>query len=164
MRERRAADGALEAFLLRVEATAPRILSRLFLNDRLSLAATLPVGGVHLPEAGLPADRIRRKFPQLRIGRSAHSLRSAREAAALGADFVILGPAFPTGAKRNPLASGVLRAAAREVGVPVWAIGGIATGNVATVVDSGVAGIVAIRSLRTPGAVRALRRAAATRR
>ncbi len=157
LRDRRASDRAMETFLLRIEEAAPQALPRLFLNDRLPLAATFPVAGLHLPEAGLPVDRVRREFPDLRIGRSAHSLRSARESADLGADLVILGPAFPTGAKRNPLAPGVLGAAAREVGVPVWAIGGIAPDNVAQVVASGVAGIAAIRSLRDPESVRALR-------
>ena len=115
------------------------------------------MGGLHLPEAGLPLDEVRRRHPNLRIGRSAHSARSAVETARLGADWVILGPAFPTGAKRTPLPAGELERAARESEAPVWAIGGIAPENVAGVLDSGVAGVAAIRSMGSPEAVRELR-------
>ncbi len=160
MRDRRASDRDFEEFLDRVE---PETLSRLILNDRLPLALTFPVGGLHLPEAGLPLDEVRRRHPNLRIGRSAHSARSAVETARLGADWVILGPAFPTGAKRTPLPAGELERAARESEAPVWAIGGIAPENVAGVLDSGVAGVAAIRSMGSPEAVRELRSAASPR-
>jgi len=156
LRDRRATDGEMEAFLTGVQAAAPRVLDRLLLNDRLSLAATFPVGGLHLPEAGLPVELARDHFPALRIGRSAHSLESAREAARQGADYVILGPAFPTGQKRDPLAREEFLGTGR-LGLPVWAIGGITPANGCEVAKFGISGVAAIRALREPDQVRALR-------
>ena len=57
---------------------------QLAVHDRLDVAMALHCG-IHLPEAGLPVDRVRRIVgSRLRVGVSVHSVQAARQAAAQG--------------------------------------------------------------------------------
>ena len=130
LRDRQASDREFERLLVRIESEAPEMLRRVVVNDRLALAASFPVAGVHLPEAGLPLPAVRSRFPRggLLLGRSVHGVEAALTADRAGADYLILGPVAATGAKR-PLPSGVLEEVCRRVEAPVWAVGGLTPGN-----------------------------------
>ncbi len=167
LRDRAATDREFEAFLDRLAGRAPDLLSRVLVNDRLALAATFPVAGVHLPEAGLPAGAVRERFPRgrLLVGRSVHSREGALRAAEAGSDYLILGPFAPTrdpvtGPKR-PLPRAVFGAVAAAVEVPVWAIGGLGPATVGGLRGLGLSGFAAIRGLATPERAAATLEAAA---
>lgn len=156
LRDRVATDREFEAFLERVSERAPELLSRILVNDRLAVAATFPVAGVHLPEAGLPASAVRARFPRgrLLIGRSVHSLSGAIRAAGAGSDYLILGPFAPTSdpvtGPKVPLERRVFERTTAAVGLPVWAIGGIGAATVGGIRGLGLSGFAAIRGLSTP--------------
>ncbi len=144
---------------------------RVVVNDRLDVALAAKAAGVHLPAEGLPVDLVRKRAgARFLVGRSAHSLSEAQRAQKEGADYVVLGPVFPTPSKAAlgpPLGPAALRKAAESLRIPVWAIGGI---NPATAAElsgipiAGVAAISAIAAAPEPGeAVRALRAALAGR-
>ena len=122
----------------------------ILVNDRADIARAAGCDGVHLAAQSLEASVVRRAFgEQFVIGVSAHSLAEARAARDGGADFAVLGPVFDTPSKRGygpPLGLAALRDAARELApFPLLAIGGVASENVADVLQAGAAGVAAIR-------------------
>lgn len=146
LRDREATDAEFERFL---GALAPETLRRVLVNDRLALAASFPVAGVHLPEAGLPTGAVRARFPRLLVGRSVHTVEAAVAAARDGADYLILGPVRATPGKR-PLPPGTLGEVCRAVPVPVWAVGGLTPESLGEFQGAGASGFAAIRALADP--------------
>ena len=132
--------------------------AKLLVNDRIDVALALNADGVQLPEDGMPvADAKRIVGPDLLIGRSVHSVSGAVKAQSGGADFLIAGTIFPSPSHPDGPTQGVdfLRALCREVSLPVLAIGGVTTQNVAEVMEAGcssVAVISAISEAEDPGA------------
>jgi thiamine-phosphate pyrophosphorylase len=145
-----------------VQATAGTPV-RVLVNGRPDVASVTGAHGVQLPEESLPVQEVRRAFPGLLLGVSCHSTQSAERAAGGGADFVLLGPIFPTPGKQGPfLGLEVLAEVSRRVGVPVHAIGGVDAERVREVRAAGARGLAAIRLfLSTPldPALQALRMA-----
>lgn len=134
--------------------------ARILVNGRADIAAAAGADGVHLPEDGVPAQVVRRAFPDLLIGVSTHSVESASAAAASGADYIFFGPIFATPGKPQPVGTDELQAVCRRLGrFPVIALGGIDENNCDRVLSSGAAGIAAIRSLNEPEARRRVIRA-----
>jgi thiamine-phosphate pyrophosphorylase len=119
-------------------------------NDRLDIALASRADGVHLGRGDLPIAAARRILgPTRLIGGSASTLEQAREVQAAGADYVGFGHVFPTASKAKP---GQARGpeslrAMRALSIPVIAIGGIDTGNLAQVLDTGVWGVAVIRAV-----------------
>ena len=156
LRDREVSDRDFERFLDALAARSEEVLSRVVVNDRLTLAAAFPVAGVHLPEAGLPVAAVRSRFPRgrLLVGRSVHGLDTAVAAEREGADYVILGPVAPTGGKR-PLPMDVFRETCRQLRIPVWVVGGLEPETLDLLRGVGVSGFAAIRSFRDAGRARA---------
>jgi thiamine-phosphate pyrophosphorylase len=131
--------------------------SRVLVSGRPDVALAAGAHGVQLPENGLPVADVKRAFPGLVVGASRHSADGARRAESEGADFVVLGPVFPTpGKEARALGLAALGAAARAVTIPVHAIGGISPGNARQAVEAGARGLAAIRAyLEGPAAAAA---------
>jgi thiamine-phosphate pyrophosphorylase len=110
------------------------------------LAVRLGAHGIHLPQARAgEAAHWRARYPDMLITASAHSLR------ALGREHVdafFLSPVFETESHPGRASLGAVRAnlMARQVRVPVYALGGIDARPVARL--SGFLGIAAIGALR----------------
>jgi thiamine-phosphate pyrophosphorylase len=159
VREKDLGGSALRALVAEVVATAGAAM--VLVNSRPDVAVAGGAQGVQLPEDGLPVRDVKRAFPDLVVGASRHSVEGARRAEAEGADFVLLGPVFDTpGKEGRVLGLGPLSEAARSLGIPVHAVGGIDAGNARRVVEAGAHGLAAIRPfLHAPAAqvVRALR-------
>ena len=89
-----------------------------------------------------------RENPQIRekfslVGVSVHSLEEAKEAEALGADYVTAGHIFETDCKKGLKGRGLefLRQVSQGVSIPVYAIGGISTENMEQVREAGANGV-----------------------
>src|SRR5439155_674930 len=82
--------------------------------------------GVQLGQGSLTPEDARRLNPRWWIGKSVHDLREAEAAHAGGADYLLVGPVFPTATHpdRAPLGSARLKEIA-AVGLPVIVIGGV---------------------------------------
>jgi thiamine-phosphate pyrophosphorylase len=130
---------------LRLGISAPQ---RLFVNDRLDIALATSAAGVQLGRESLAVADARRLNAEWWIGRSVHDLAEAEAACAAGADYLLLGPVFPTATHptRPPLGCRTLAAAVR-LGRPVVAIGGVTPQRVGEVRDAGAWGVAAIRAL-----------------
>lgn len=123
---------------------------RLFVNDRLDVALSVPTAGVQLGHDSLPVSAARALNPLWWIGRSVHNLVEAEAARTEGADYLVVGPVFATASHpgRTPLGLQRLQAIAAAVdGLPVIAIGGITADRVRDVRNSGAYGVAAIRAL-----------------
>ena len=117
-------------------------------NDRVDLALAVEADGVHVGQDDLPAREARRLLsPGMILGVSTHDENQARLARDDGADYVAVGSMFPTGSKAGFRLVGpdLVRRVRPEIRVPLVAIGGITTDNVAEVIRAG-ADVVAVIS------------------
>lgn len=119
-------------------------------NDDAEVAMELRADGLHLGQddlAGLAAWRPRW---DAFLGISATSLREAAAAVGHGADYLGVGPVFPTGSKADaaqPMGLEGLREICSAVDVPVAAIGGIGREDIAEVVTAGADAICVISAV-----------------
>jgi len=127
---------------------AQRLPGRRFVNDRLDVALAVGAFGVQLGSGSLAVSEARRLGPQWWIGRSVHDLAEAEAALAQGADYLVVGPVFPTAShpERAPLG---VPAFARIAGLgrPALAIGGVTPARAAELRAAGAYGVAAIRAL-----------------
>lgn len=118
---------------------------RIIVNDRVDVAVAASADGVHVGQSDLSPTHVRSLCgSRLIIGMSTHGADEAERAAADGVDYCGVGAMFPTAVKPGVEARGVdtLREfIARHPDMPHLAIGGIAPGNVAALVDVGCRGV-----------------------
>ncbi|MGH7537256.1 MAG: thiamine phosphate synthase [Gemmatimonadales bacterium] len=121
---------------------------RLFVNDRLDVALAVQASGVQLPRGSLPPSAARRLDDRWWIGCSVHSLGEARSALDEGADYLLVGPVYPTATHPgvSPLGLGPLREIV-GLGIPVIAIGGVTPQRAAELRRTGAHGVAALRAL-----------------
>ena len=119
----------------------------LFVNDRLDIARMVAAEGVHLPETGLPLAVARTVAPLgMTIGRSTHAVTDAIASLDAGADYVFLGPIWPT--ESHPHVPSLSPASLADMaGAHAIAIGGITVDRVPLCTAAGAYGVAAIRSL-----------------
>lgn len=115
--------------------------AELFVNDRVDVALAADAAGVHLAADSMPAATARALLgADRKIGVSTHSPAEVRAAARAGADFVVFGPVFATPSKTrfgDPQGPAALRAATDGARLPVFAIGGVAEGNLPEIKAAG---------------------------
>ncbi len=76
---------------------------RFIVNDRPDIAAIAGASGVHVGQEDLPPENARKIVGPARwVGVSTHNLAQFREANATSADYIAVGPVFPTASKENP--------------------------------------------------------------
>jgi len=97
-------------------------------NDRVDVAAALATDGAHVGADDLPVPLARRVVgPGRLVGRTAHDVAEARTAVIDGADYLGIGPCFPSPTKSfaEHAPPAFLRTVCGEVSLPVFAIGGV---------------------------------------
>ena len=128
-------------------------------NDRPDLAALAGADGVHLGQEDVSVKDARKIVgPDRLVGVSTHSIEQARQAVLDGADYMGVGPTFPSGTKQFDRLPGLelLRAVAAEIRLPAFAIGGIGPRNLSDVLSAGFTRIAvsgAVLSSDDPAAV-----------
>jgi len=124
---------------------------RLIVNDRPDIAAMSGAQGVHVGQNDLPVEEARKICrPPRWVGVSTHSLEQVREADRTSADYIAIGPIFPTGTKENPdpvVGVDFLRAVRQMTRKPLVAIGGITVESAAAVFCAGADALAVIRDL-----------------
>jgi thiamine-phosphate pyrophosphorylase len=120
-------------------------------NDRADIAAMVGAGGVHVGQDDLPAEAARACCGgELWVGVSTHSLEQFRAAAATSADYIAVGPIFPTATKENPdpvVGLELIREARRLTRKPLVAIGGITVQSAESVYRAGADSIAVVSDL-----------------
>ena len=110
------------------------------MNDRPDLANLADADGVHVGQDELAVDDARSiAGPELLVGVSTHSVAQARQAVLDGADYIGVGPTFPSTTKHFETFTGLdlLRQVSSEANLPTFAIGGINLDNLAAVLATG---------------------------
>jgi thiamine-phosphate diphosphorylase len=123
----------------------------LIINDHPDLAIAADADGVHLGQDDLPPDVVRALpgFEGRLIGRSTHSLEQARAAIDEGADYIAVGPVYPTPTKagRPPVGTDLVSEVANIADRPFVAVGGIDHDNAPDVVQAGAPAIAVVRAV-----------------
>jgi thiamine-phosphate pyrophosphorylase len=123
----------------------------LVVNDRVDVALAIGADGVHVGESDLPVAEARRILrAEAIIGASAATVESARRAEAEGADYLGVGPIYPTGSKADAgeaIGLGPLAALRAAVSLPLLAIGGITADNAPEVIRAGAHGVAVISAV-----------------
>ena len=136
---------------------APAAAPLVIVNDRVEVAVAAAADGVHLGAGDLPVAEARRRLgPTALIGRTAHSPAEAEAAVADGADYLGVGPCFPSATKSFARhAPRDFLAATATLPLPVFAIGGIDESRIEALADLGltrVAVAAAVTSAADPAA------------
>ena len=151
LRDKRApARRLLEESLALVDQFASAGL-RIIVNDRPDIAAISGAAGVHVGQDDLPVEAARAICGTGRwVGVSTHNLAQLREAAATSADYIAVGPIFPTATKQNPdpvVGLDFVREARKLTRKPLVAIGGITIESARGVFLAGADSVAVIRDL-----------------
>ena len=140
--------------MLRQAREIKRVLegkAKLIMNDRADLCLAVGYEGVHLGQDDLPAEGARLVVGAEKIvGVSTHNLAQVKEADAGPADYIAIGPVFPTTGKKNPdMVVGLegVRAARAATSKPLVAIGGITRSNAKSVIEAGADSVAVISGL-----------------
>jgi thiamine-phosphate pyrophosphorylase len=131
----------------------------LFINDRPDIAAAANADGVHLGQDDLPVKAAREILGTRKIiGVSTHNIEQARQAVLDGANYIGVGPTFPSTTKSFEEFPGIalLNQVAEEISLPAFAIGGITLENLPEVLATGIKRVAvsgAIAKAAKPGEV-----------
>jgi thiamine-phosphate pyrophosphorylase len=125
--------------------------AKLFINDRVDVAVAVGADGVHLGHQSMPPEAVRKAAGKgLLIGVSTHNAEEAMAAEAGGADFITFGPIFVTPSKAEygePVGLNAIIPLKSDVKIPIFALGGINSGNIRQIITSGASGIAMISAI-----------------
>lgn len=124
-------------------------------NDHLDVAREVGAEICHLGQEDFfdaghrHVDEIRGPQSTIRIGLSTHAPAQCERAVAAGADYVAIGPVYPTGTKptAKPVTLDYVRWAAQHVTIPWFAIGGINLSTLNDVLTAGAQRICVVSAI-----------------
>lgn len=161
LREKTMADAELLGRARALVALARPHDAAVIINDRPDIAVLSGATGVHLGQEDLSVLDARRISGSLLVGVSTADLDQARRAADDGADYIGIGPMFPTTTKVKAMGEGpaflgavTSNPALREI--PHLAIGGVTPGNIGVLREAGCRGVAvsgAVCGSDDPGSV-----------
>lgn len=121
------------------------------INNRVDIALAVDADGVHLGWQSLPFHIVKHLLGKNKIiGISTHSKDEAVSAQEKEADYITLGPVFPTASKDGlikPLGCNNFIEIKKYLHVPVLAIGGINENNTEEIIKAGADGIAVISAV-----------------
>ncbi|EEL36429.1 Thiamine-phosphate synthase [Bacillus toyonensis] len=120
-------------------------------NDDVELAVELDADGVHVGQDDEGITSVREKMGDKIIGVSTHTIEEAKWAIENGADYLGVGPIFPTSTKKDTKAvqgtKGLAHFREQGITVPIVGIGGITIENTAAVIEAGADGVSVISAI-----------------
>ena len=124
----------------------------LIMNDRPDLGLACSADGAHLGQQDISVEGARRVMGENAIvGISTNNLEQFLAADQTTADYVAIGPVFPTASKSNPdpvVGLGFVEKARKATSKPLVAIGGINRSNCRSVVGAGADCVAVISDLQ----------------
>ncbi len=161
-----ALDGGATTIQLRDKTASTRVLieeglvlrrltrergALLIINDRVDVALAVEADGAHVGQEDMPATLARQLLgPRRILGVSVANREEAGAAIAAGADYLGVGPIFPSPGKADAgPATGLhlLTEIAACYPMPLVAIGGITAENATEVMQAGAAGVAVITAV-----------------
>ncbi|UOE74980.1 thiamine phosphate synthase [Parageobacillus thermoglucosidasius] len=120
-------------------------------NDDVELALAIDADGVHIGQDDEDARVVREKIGDKILGVSAHNLAEAQAAATAGADYIGVGPIYPTKSKadaKQAQGPGMIRLLRDNgIDIPIVGIGGITAENASEVMNAGADGVSVISAI-----------------
>jgi thiamine-phosphate pyrophosphorylase len=151
LRHRGLKDSALLLVARELRRLTDQYHALFIINDRPGVALLVDADGVHVGQEDLPVDAVRRVMGEDKlVGVSTHAIEQARKALEDGADYIGVGPVYPTPTKEGRPAVSVeyVRQVARlKLPIPFFAIGGIDAGNISEVLDAGATRVAVVRAV-----------------
>jgi thiamine-phosphate pyrophosphorylase len=141
LRDKHLDDRELVARARQLVALTRRTRSLAIINDRADVAAIVGADGVHLGQEDLSVKDARTIVGvRMLVGVSTHNLGQARSAVLDGANYLGVGPTFPSQTKAFDDFAGLdyLREVTAEIRLPAFAIGGISADNLPEVLTTGI--------------------------
>ena len=149
LREKDLSEDEYEELAVRATEICSRYGVKCILHSFVNVALHLQADAVHLLLCILrEMTEDEKKYFSI-IGASCHSVDEAKEAEALGCTYITAGHVFETDCKKGVPARGLsfLRNVCKAVSIPVYAIGGIDSENIASVRSAGAFGACLMSSL-----------------
>ncbi|MBR0141103.1 MAG: thiamine phosphate synthase [Ruminococcus sp.] len=117
------------------------------LHNFINSAVKLKAEYIHLP-LGILRETDKNILSGFKIGSSCHSVKDAKEAVSLGAEYITAGHVYETDCKKGIVPRGTLflKSVCESVDVPVYAIGGISTENIKETIKAGADGVCLMSS------------------
>ncbi|HET7158737.1 MAG TPA: Nudix family hydrolase, partial [Burkholderiales bacterium] len=145
LREKQLPFADLHELALQVVGMAHASGARVIINTDVDLAKSVNADGVHLTAAQLSALTVRPGVDW--VGASCHDANEIERAIRLGADFLAVGPvlATPTHPGAATLGWEALRALIDGCRVPVYALGGMRSGDLESAMRAGAHGVAMLR-------------------
>jgi thiamine-phosphate pyrophosphorylase len=149
-------EGALQgeeyvAFAKKVQALCRAYEVPFIVNDDVELAVLLNADGVHVGQEDESIELVRAKMAGKIVGISAHNVEEAKLALEKGADYIGVGPVFPTLTKTDTRAvqgTTVIKSIRDEgLQIPIVGIGGITVENAPMVIEAGSDGVSVISAI-----------------
>lgn len=128
LREKTMSDGEFLALAKEFRRITSQSKILFLVNDRAKIAKKVDADGLHIGQSDLTIHSARKIIGYNRIlGVSTHTIVQARKAQLEGADYISVGPLFPTITKdyEPPVGLDYLKEVKREITIPFVAIGAI---------------------------------------
>ena len=157
LRDKHLDDRELVARARQLVALTRGTRSLAIVNDRADVAAIVGADGVHLGQEDLSVKDARTIVGvRMLVGVSTHNIEQARSAVLDGANYLGVGPTFPSQTKAfdDFAGLGYLREVTAEIRLPTFAIGGISADNLPEVLTTGISRVAvgaAVTEAREPG-------------
>lgn len=139
------------ALALELQAACRRAGVPFIVNDDVELAARIGADGIHVGQDDEAASAVRARIGGRILGVSAHTVKEARTALMHGADYIGVGPIYPTISKddAHPVQGTRMIKEMREQGIklPLVGIGGINAERAAEVIQAGADGVAVISAV-----------------
>ncbi|MCM3138575.1 thiamine phosphate synthase [Bacillus safensis] len=120
-------------------------------NDDVQLAIDLDADGVHVGQEDANAQDVRQRIGNKILGVSTHNLDEVKQAMKDGADYVGMGPVYPTETKKDTRSvqgvSLITEVRRHGLQIPIVGIGGITYDNAAPVIQAGADGVSIISAI-----------------
>jgi thiamine-phosphate pyrophosphorylase len=122
----------------------------LIANDHAQIARRVDVQGIHVGQDDESIEAVRAQVQRpIIVGKSTHSVKQATAAEREGADYIGLGPIFPTPTKPEypPIGLSQIHEVCKRVSVPIFCIGGIKLENLRQILAAGAKRVVIVSGL-----------------
>jgi len=150
-RDKHASARELLANSRTIAANARAANCSFFVNDRPDIAYLSGADGVHVGQEDLGVEQAREVIGGERwVGVSTHNLEQFQQAAASSADYIAVGPIFPTSSKVNPdpvVGVEFVRRVRPLTAKPIVAIGGISLERAPEVIAAGADSVAVISGI-----------------
>lgn len=150
LREPDLSDRALYFMARDFRTTTAEAGALLIINDRVDIALAVGADGVHLGQDDLPLEAARKLAPDLLLGVSTHSVEDALSAQEKGADYINIGPIFPTetkGGLQHFLGPEAVEEIGGKVTIPFTVMGGVKGSNIHEVVSRGARKVAVVTAV-----------------